>query len=234
MKTITGDPASVLSQAADRIEKYLTERPQALLALSANDDCLCLYRELAARFRSGNQSLAQARFFSATAFAGLAADDPRSCRIRLKNALLDAVDPLGERTVFLSEENEADYESLLSDAGGIDLAILGVGERGRVGFNEPGTPFDSPTHRQKLTKASRRELSGLFGGVESVPDYGCTMGIRTLLGAKEILVIALGEERADPVFRMLYARTDSFVPAAFLQLPLQVRLYADEAAAAKL
>lgn len=234
MKTITGDPASILSQAADRIEEYLTGHSQAVLALDAHDDCLSLYRELAARFRAGSTALSQTRFFSVAEFIGLSADDPRNCRQRLKEALLDTVDPAGVRSVFLSAENEAYYETLLAEAGGIDLAILGVGQRGRIGFNEPGTPFDSATHLQKLTKASRRELSGLFGGEELVPDFGRTMGVHTLLDAKEILVIALGEERADPVFRMLYARTDSFVPAAFLQLPLQVSLFADEPAASKL
>ncbi len=234
MKTMIGDPDRILASAADRIEESLRAHPQALLALGANDDCLCLFRELAARFRAGSPALGQARFFAATEFDGPEPDDPRSCRSRLRTALLDTVDPKGERSVFLSGENEADYDALIAEAGGLELAILGIGERGRIGFNEPGTPFDAQTHRQKLTKATKRELAPLFGGEERAPDHGFTMGIHTLLGAKEILVFARGEEKADPVFRMLYARTDSFVPAAFLQLPPEVGLYADEAAASRL
>lgn len=233
MKIRFGDPSQVLAMAADRIEENLTEHPQACLALGANEDCLCLYRELAARFLAGSHALREARFFAVTEYDGLGADDPHSCRSRLRAALLDAVDPLGERSVFLTAENEADYDARIAEAGGLDLAILGVGQRGRVGFNEPGTPFDAQTHRQKLTRATKRELAALFGGEEQVPEYGFTMGIRTLIEAKEILLIALGEDKADPVFRMLYARTDSFVPAAFLQLPPEVTLYADEEAASR-
>lgn len=234
MKTITGEPDQLRRLAADRIEEYLAEHPKARLALAANDDCLSLYRELALRFKAGSQALTQARFFSVTEFDGLESDDPHSCRCRLRKALLDTVDPGRERSVFLTAENESCYDARIAEAGGLELAILGIGERGRIGFNEPGTPFDSQTHRQKLTKATRRELSALFGGEENVPDFGFTMGIHTLLGAKEILVFACGEDKADPVFRMLYARTDSFVPAAFLQLPLEVTLFADDAAASKL
>lgn len=234
MKTITGETDRILALAADRIADYISAHPQAVIALGANDDCLLLARELARRCTAGHLDLSGARFFAVTEFDGLAADDPNSSRSRLREALLDAADPCGERSVFLSEDHAETYDALLAEAGGLDLAILGIGQRGRVGLNEPGTPFDSQTHRQKLTKASKRELSAMFGGEDRVPDFGFTMGIHTLLGAKEILVIALGEEKADPVFRMLYARDDSFVPAAFLQLPLQVTVYADEAAAAKL
>ena len=74
----------------------------------------------------------------------------------------------------------------------------------------------------------------LFGGEEQVPAYGVTLGIHALIRAGKRIVLAFGEERADPVFRMLYARTDSFVPAAFLQIPLETEIYLDPAAAAKI
>ena len=234
MKTIIGETSQILMQAADQITDYISAHPKAKLALGANDDCLMLYRELSSRCALGTLDLSCVCFFAVTEFDGITADDPNSCRSRLRETLLDAVDPHGERTAFLRSENEEAYDVIIAEAGGLDLAILGIGQRGRVGFNEPGTPFDSVTHRQKLTKATKRELSGLFGGEEQVPAFGLTMGIHTILGAKEILVFASGEEKADPVFRMLYARDDSFVPAAFLQLPLQVTVYVDEAAAAKL
>lgn len=234
MKTIISDRAETLRRAADAIEEILVRKPEAVLALSADDDCLALYRELAARVRAGRLDFSRARFFAAAEFEGLEPEDEKSCRSRLKSALLDEVDPAGERSIFLSAGKEESYDATIAGCGGLDLAVLGVGERGRIGFNEPATPFDSITHRQKLTKATKRSLAPLFGGEEQVPDFGYTMGIHTLLGAGELLVLACGEERADPVFRMLYARTDSFVPAAFLQLPLQVSVYLDEAAASKL
>ena len=233
MKTFVSDPSPV-SAAADRIAELLRERPEAVIALGANDDCLALYAELTERCRSGRLDLSRARFFAAGAFYGLPASDENSCRSRLRRALLRTADPTGERSFFLSDDLEFSYDEMIAEAGGLDLAILGIGERGRLVFNEPATPFDAVTHRQKLTKATRRELAPIFGAEEKVPEFGLTMGIHTLLGAKRILVIAQGSEKANPVFRMLYARTDTFVPAAFLQIPLAVELYLDSAAASEL
>ena len=90
------------------------------------------------------------------------------------------------------------------------------------------------TRRQKLAPASRRELAALFGGEENVPVYGLTMGVKTLVEARRILVTASGAERAKAVFDMLYGRDDSIVPAAFLQIPPDVTVLVDEAAAAGL
>ena len=234
MKTIQADTERAISLAADRICALCEEKPALRIALGANDDCLALYRELSRRASAGEADLSKAAFFALDEFEGLPADDPRSCRMRLSEALLSAADPLLDRSHFLGPEEIDDYDRLLSEDGGLDLVVLGIGERGRIGFNEPGTLFSSAAHRQKLTKATVRELAPLFGGEEQVPAFGFTMGVRSILGAREILVIALGEQRADPVFRMMYARTDGFVPAAFLQLPLCAALYADAAAAAKL
>ena len=229
MKTSVAASEEILQQAASAVAAVLAAKPDAVLTLGANDECLRLYRLLA-----GRCDLSRARFVALTEFEGLSADDPRSCRERLREALLRDADPTGERSIFLSPENLDELDGELAEAGGLDLVILGVGERGRIGFNEPATPFDSAPHRQKLTRATKRELASLFGGEEPVPDYGLTLGIKTITEARQIFVLALGELRADPVFRMLYARTDSFVPAAFLQLPPKVSVYLDEAAAQRL
>ena len=234
MKTRIDDREAAVSQAADSFCALLAEKPEAVVALGANDECLALYRELRRRVESGALDLTWARFFALPEFEGLAGDDGRSCRARLRAALLDRADPEGGRSVFLSAETAPDVDRRIEDCGGLDLAVLGLGERGRVGFNEPGTPFVAPAHRQKLTKATGRELAVLFGGEEQVPAYGVTLGIHALIRAGKRIVLAFGEERADPVFRMLYARTDSFVPAAFLQFPLETEIYLDPAAAAKI
>ena len=112
--------------------------------------------------------------------------------------------------------------------------MLGLGDNARIGFNEPATPFDSGTHLQKLTRKTRAELASLFGGEENVPARGVTQGFRTLCFARDIVVIAHGEEKATALYRMLYGRNDSVYPAAFLQLPASVTVYADEEASAKL
>lgn len=226
MKTIISTQDDCLNGAAAHVRRLLAEKPDAVIALSAMDDALMLYRELA-----GEQSLSKARLFSVAEFES--GEGPAICHDRLRAALA-ATGAREGNCVFLSEENAGDYDARIAAEGGLDLAVLGIGVNARVGLNEPATPYASRTHRQKLAPATRRELAGLFGGEEKVPEYGLTMGIKTLVEAKEVLLIAFGEIRAKAVFDMLYGRDDSTVPAAFLQLPPNVTVYLDESAAAKL
>jgi len=134
----------------------------------------------------------------------------------------------------LTEISLETYEESIRKAGGIDLAVIGLGDNSSIGFNEPSTQYASETHRQKLTAPTRQERAAEFSTPEEVPEYGITMGIKTIVGAKNICVIASGETKAKAVFQMLYARDDSVVPSAFLQLPMNVTVFADEAAASKL
>ena len=234
MKTSILPRRETLAAAARSIAALLNEKPQAVLGVSAGEDCLKLYDALSALCERGELDLSQARFFALTEFEGLARDDARSCRAALQNRLFIPCGIAAEHACFLTADNLEHYDNEIAAAGGLDLAIVGLGLNGRFCFNEPATPYDSLTHRQKLTHKSRLELAPLFDGEEQVPAFGLTAGVKTVVEAKKILVLALGENRADAVYKMLYARTDSFVPAAFLQLPLQVDIYLDEAAAEKL
>lgn len=227
MKTIVSSNPERVERAAEMMAALLRGKPNAVIALSAADDCLPVYRRLAAYV---DLSLSEARFFAVTEFEGLTENDERACYKRLSAAFVGS----GASFTFLSAENLEQYESLVAEAGGLDLAVLGLGINARIGFCEIATPFDSRTHRQKLAPASRRELAPLFGSEDKVPVYGLTMGVKTLVDARSILVTASGEERAKAVFDMLYGRDDSIVPAAFLQIPPDVTVLLDEAAASKL
>ena len=157
----------------------------------------------------------------------MTAEDERSCRGRLSAAFSGT----GAELTFLTPDSLDRYDGLIAEAGGLDLAVLGLGINARIGFNEIATPFDSRAHRQKLAPATRRELAPLFGGEEQVPVFGLTMGIKTFMEAHEILVTAAGADRAKAVYNMLYGRDDSVVPAAFLQIPSRVTAVVDEEAA---
>ena len=230
MKTIISASEDVLYQAAEQVKEVLASKPDALLALSAGEDCVKLYEKLEKMQRSGQISFARAKIFSVAGFCG---EENRRGNAPLAS-FLSRVDADTDNCVFLSEENLESYDEMIAARGGIDLAVLDIGPNARLGYNEPATPFDSLTHRQKLTDSSRRELAPLFGAEEDVPEYALTMGIKTLVSARNIMLIASGESRAEAVFKMLYGRNDSFVPAAFLQIPLNVTVYLDEASAQKL
>ncbi|MCI7136098.1 MAG: 6-phosphogluconolactonase [Candidatus Limivicinus sp.] len=230
MKTVIFDSEELLDRATAQVKALLDEKPDAVLALSAGEDCLRLLERLAAMQQAGELRFSRAKFFAVTELCG----GEHSVKDRLTKAFFSRTDAQEGNCVFLTEDNFEQYDEMLSESGGIDLAILDIGLNARIGFNEPATAFDSLTHRQKLSDSSRRELAPLFGTEEKVPEYGLTMGIKTLVSARSIMLLATGESRAEPVFRMLYGRNDSFVPAAFLQIPLNVTVYLDGASAEKL
>lgn len=229
MKTIIRSPEECCREAGAQIRDLLREKPDAVLALAAGRSTRPLYRELARLCAAGELSLRRARVFAVAEFEGSPSE--LSCRRQLEEALLPETDLDPANCHFLPAE---DYDGDIAAAGGLDLAVLGLGDNAHIGYNEPATPFDILTHRQKLTDATRRQLAPVFGGEDRVPAYAWTMGVKTLTLARQILLLAFGEEKAKPAFQMLYARTDSAVPAAFLQLPLNVSVYLDEAAASNL
>lgn len=147
----------------------------------------------------------------------------------------DFVDVSGKRLIQVMDfENGAlsgkkNYDVLAADYDGeeIALCVLGLGYKGQIGFNEVATPFDSRVHTQKLTESTLSQFGNLA-------EHGVTLGIKDITDAKNIIVVAFGEEKSDAVFGMLYGRDDSTVPAAFLQVPPNVTCYLDSDAASKL
>ncbi|MBQ5406735.1 MAG: glucosamine-6-phosphate deaminase [Oscillospiraceae bacterium] len=229
MKTVINNYEACNAEAAAQIRRILRGKPDAVLALSAGRTPRGLYEELSRLCRAGELSFRDAKLFAVTEFEGV--DEERSCRRMLETCFVEKTDIRPENCRYLSPENLGDYDAQIKAAGGLDVAVLGLGANAHIGYNEPAVPYDSLSHRQKLTDATKRQNAAVFGSEEEVPEYGYTMGIYTLVWASEIIVLAFGEEKAEAVHKMLYARSDSSVPAAFLQIPRDVTVYLDQAAA---
>ena len=232
MKTVICEKEECCRRAARQICSLLQRKKDAVLAFSTGRTMRPLFEELARLYDAGELRLEEARVFAVTEYE--ACPEELSCRSQLERELLDRTDLRRENCRFLPDAGPEDYERAIAAAGGLDLAVLGLGDNGHFGYNEPATPYASRTHRQKLTDATRRQLAECFGGEEAVPAFAWTMGVKTLTEAREILVLAFGEEKAKAAFEMHYARDHSYVPASSLQLPLNVTVYLDGAAAAKL
>ena len=232
MKTIVLEKEESLALAADRIGALVKKKPEAVLAFSAGRTMSALFAVLAARCAAGELSLAKTRIFAVTEFED--APQEQTARAQLLRELVGPTDLREENCCFLSAETAEDYDARIAACGGLDMAVLGLGANAHVGYNEPAVPYDSVTHRQKLTDKTRAQLASSFGSAEAAPAWAWTMGVKTLVSAREILVLAYGEEKAWAVFRMLYARDDSVIPAAFLQLPAEVTALLDPPAAQKL
>ena len=232
MKTVICSYDDCNARAAEQIRRILSEKPNAVLALSAGRTPRGLYAELSRLCAAGELSFREARLFAVTEYEGV--DEADSCRHMLESCFVNRTDIRPENCHFLSPETIGDYDAQIKEAGGLDVAVLGIGANAHIGFNEPAVAYNTLSHRQKLTDATKRQNAPVFGSAEAVPEYGYTMGIYTLVWAAEIMVLAFGAEKADAVHKMLYGRNDSSVPAAFLQIPRDVTVYLDEEAASKL
>ena len=232
MKTIICEKNEAVEKAAELVADVLQAKPDAVLALACGETMAPLWARLAGLCAEGMLSLRHARILCATEFC--AVPEEKSCRYALTKGLIETTDAQIENCFFPDPEAPEKYDAQIEALGGIDLAILGLGEDCHIGYNEPGTLFDTLTHVQKLTDRSLRQLKRRGFSEEELPEFAVTLGIRDLTRAKRILLLAFGEEKAAAVFQMLYAKTTSYVPAAYLQIPLEVTVLLDGAAAAKL
>ena len=219
MKIITDSKAAADRQAAEEIAALIKEKPDAVLALAAGESPKGVYAELRAMCGRGELSFAGVRIFALTEYADLPLEHPQNCRHMLEESLIKGIDIKPENCYFLTRDNYAEYDGEISACGGLDLAVLGLGENVHIGFNEPATPFYSFTHIQKLTDRTKRSI---------------TMGLKTITEARNIILLAYGEEKSAAVYQMVYGKTMTYLPASFLQIPLEVTVYLDTAAASKL
>lgn len=232
MKTIVSSAKDIACEVAEHIKQLLKIKPDAAIALTAGRSTAILYAVLSRMHEAGVLSFQKARIFAVTEFVG--GEYENSCRAVLERELINNID-VDPANVFYPDPADCEgYDRLIERVGGIDLAVLGIGLNAHIGYNEPATPFDSRTHVQKLTDTTKRQLIESGSAAETLAEEAVTMGIKTLVEARDILLLAFGREKADPVYKLVYGKTITFVPASFLQIPLCTAVYLDEAAAEKL
>ncbi len=232
MKTIIQDQETLLQTVTDELCFFFKNNPEAVFTMAAGRTMLPLWERLSEANASGRFSLAGTSFFQMAEFRDCPAG--KSLRTLIEEGLLDKTDQSPKQRFWLDGKQPEDCDEAIRNAGGLDLAVLGIGNNAHIGFNEPATPYASRCRIQRLTDKTKNQLAWRFGTAESVPDYASTMGIRTLTEARKIMVLCMGADKAEATFRMLYARDDGIFPAAFLQMPYDVTVYADLEAGEKL
>ena len=232
MKTLLREQDELFSLAAEQICSLVREKPDAAVTLAAGRTMLPLWELLCDAAARGEADFSGVRFFQTAEFLGV--PEEKSLRRMTEENLLQKIGVPAENCFWLTQDNVAQFDEEIRLCGGLDLAVLGLGNNAHIGYNEPGTQFSTGCRIQKLTDKTRQQLAWLFPDSASAPEKAVTMGIRTLTRAREIMVLALGEEKAKAVFDMLYARDDSVIPAAFLQIPADVTVYVDPDAGSKL
>ena len=229
LKIIKGEASEIEEQAAQRIKDIVCAKPDAVISLAAGRDMMGLYKRLGEMCAAGEVSLKNARILAVTEFS-----ERHDCENFLREYLQSAAGASEDNCFFPDAEAPEEYDRPIESLGGLDLAVLGIGQDAHIGYNEPATPFDSHTHVQKLTDRTKRQLSERGYTEENMPGYAVTMGIKTLTEARNIILLAEGEDKAAAVFEMVYGKTITYIPASFLQIPTEVTVYLDTAAASRL
>jgi glucosamine-6-phosphate deaminase len=238
---ITNSPEAAAVLAADIVQRVVTTVGAPVIGLATGSTPLITYRELIRRHVESGLSFAAATAFLLDEYVGLPPDHPSSYRqfiareftghIDLPPARLHSPDGGAEDIPAAA----ADYERAIEEAGGVDVQILGIGSDGHIGFNEPASSLGSRTRLKTLTTRTRIDNARFFGGdVELVPRHCLTQGIRTILEARHLVLLAFGASKARPIARAVEGPITAMVPASALQLHPRVTVLVDADAAAEL
>ena len=239
MKVIVESSEDIASSAAQGYVSFIENKPNAVLGLATGSTPESLYAQLIERCNKGDVSFKNVTTFNLDEYAGLPTDHPQSYRYFMQDKLFDHIDINPANTHVpdafnTTEDDMLAYDKAIADAGGIDLQLLGIGVNGHIAFNEPGTPFNSLTHVVELTQETREVNSRFFNSLDEVPTHAICMGMKTIMNCQNIILIALGKNKAQAVHDTIYGEITPDCPASVLQLHPNVTVFADKEAASLL
>jgi glucosamine-6-phosphate deaminase len=226
--------------AAEFFAERIKSKPNIVLGLATGGTPVRMYAELVRMHREGKLDFSRVVTFNLDEYVGLSPDHDQSYRYFMDANLFNKVN-IRKKNTHLPDGMATDldamcaaYEKAIKRAGGIDLQLLGIGGNGHIGFNEPGSPRDSRTRVVDLTPETMRDNSRFFKDESEVPRKAVSMGIATVLEAREIVLIADGDHKALAVARSVEGKITPDVPASFLQEHKKCIFFLDRSAASRL
>lgn len=232
----------IAARIVDLVQRRAADGRTAVLGLATGSTPVGIYRELIRAHREDGLSFENVVTFNLDEYFPMRPDSIHSYHRYMREHLFDHVDipeenihlPRGDLSAEAIWEHCAAFERSIAEAGGIDLQLLGIGRSGHVGFNEPGSGRESRTRPVFLDTITRADAASDFFGEPNVPLEAVTMGVATILEAREIALIATGEHKAAIIRRAVEGPVDSDVAATFLQGHAKATVYLDGAASAEL
>ncbi len=230
------DYEDVSRKAANIIFSVMTEKPDCVMGLATGSSPLGIYKELVRHYQEGDLDFSRVTTVNLDEYRGLDREDPQSYAYHMRENFFSKVNTRLEKT-FLPDGTQEDrqkaceeYDQILSQAGQQDIQLLGIGQDGHIGFNEPADHFPKGTHCVDLAESTIEANARFFESQDQVPTQAYTMGIQSIMSAKRILMVANGKEKARILKQAFQGPVTPQVPASILQLHPQVILVADEEA----
>ncbi len=232
----------IAGQIAELIRARAAEGRHAVLGLATGDTPIGLYQQLIRMHRQEGLDFSNVITFNLDEYWPIDPKAPQSYHAFMQRKLFDHINIPADQTNVpdgcVPRDDVDDfcrrYEARIQEAGGIGLQILGIGRTGHIGFNEPGSTPDSITHLVRLDRMTRNDAARDFFGEQNVPQYAITMGIGTILAAKEICLLAFGEHKADILAQAVEGEVTAQIAASFLQQHPNAGIHIDRAAARSL
>lgn len=234
------DYQQVSEAAARLIAERLRRKPNLTLGLATGSTPLGTYRELIRMHVQDGLDFSQVTSFNLDEYIGLPPEHDQSYHYFMRESLFEHIniDPRNTHVPDgMTQDVEAHcewYEQQIARAGGIDVQVLGIGSNGHIAFNEPGSSLGSRTRIKTLTSRTVRDNARFFRTPTEVPRYAITMGVGTIMEARELVLIATGENKADAIKAAVEGPITAHVPASIIQMHRRAYVVVDEGAASKL
>ncbi len=234
---IEKDYQNLSKRAAKIIIDEMTENPEITLGLATGSTPLGLYKELIQANKSGLIDFSQVKTFNLDEYIGLDGNHPSSYRYFMDNELFKHINIKLENTHVPNgrakdmEDYCQEYDKFIEHSGGIDIQILGIGTNGHIAFVEPGEELSLGTSVRRLRETTIRDNSRFFNSIEEVPKTAITVGIKTILKAKKLILLANGENKREIMDKFLHSKhITTQIPASLLHLHQDLTVIIDEEA----
>mgnify|MGYP002712453829 FL=1 len=223
---------------ACELYKEMSCQPTSKLGLATGGTMTEVYKYLVELLEKNQLDVSHVETFNLDEYVGLKAEHPQSYHYYMNEVLFDQYPNFNKENIHIPNgyssqlEDEAErYNQLLNDRGPVDIQILGTGENGHIGFNEPGTDLHSETHIVDLTESTIRANSRYFESESDVPQQAVSMGLASILKAKRIILLAFGEKKKEAIHQLMNNQVTKDIPSTILHAHPNVEVYVDDEAA---
>lgn len=224
-------------EAAKIVAGQIYLKPNSVLGLATGSTPLSMYERLVAVHRTVGLDFSEVTTFNLDEYIGMGPDNPQSYHYFMQEHFFKHINikpenvhiPNGMAQDIIAEGER--YEQLIAAKGGIDLQVLGIGQNAHIGFNEPDVKFAATTHKVELDEETILANSRFFNNVDEVPRYAISMGIKTIMMAEHVILLANGRNKARAVYKAVCGDVTPEAPASILQLHRDVMVILDKEAA---